>query len=95
MANASILETLSDHGVDVAAKDMSGKSILHYGAIHGPLSKEILNFIQRNNLLHLDDEDAQGKTSFMYAEEEASKERPCGLLARDRWRHSLENLHSL
>ena len=90
MADASILEALSDHGVDVAAKDTSGKSILHYGAIHGSLSKEILNFIQRNNLFHLDDEDAQGKTSFMYAEE-ACKERPCG----DRWRHSLENLHSL
>lgn len=65
MADPCVLEALSNHGVDVAAKDTSGKSILHYGyggAIHGSLSKEILNFIQRNNLLHLTDEDAQGKT---------------------------------
>lgn len=62
MVKVGVLEALSDYGVDVAAKDTSGKSILHYGAIHGSLSKEILSFIQKNNLLQLDDRDAQKKT---------------------------------
>lgn len=61
MVKVGVLEALSDYGVDVAAKDTSGKSILHYGAIHGSLSKEILSFIQKNNLLQLDDRDAQKK----------------------------------
>lgn len=93
--NINVLQTLTTHGVDLAAKDNNMKSILHHGAIHGSLSKEILKFIQRNNLLHLDDRDTQGKTPLLYALEEANKKRSPDEFAGNRWKHTLEHLHSL
>ncbi|RHZ60776.1 hypothetical protein CDV55_105026 [Aspergillus turcosus] len=74
-ADLAVLELLSAYGVDLAAKDNSGKSLLHHGAIHGSLTMEILNFIRPNDLLHPDDSDKEGKTPLLYASEAANKKQ--------------------
>ncbi|KAJ9266774.1 hypothetical protein DTO212C5_6201 [Paecilomyces variotii] len=93
-AELGVLESLTAYGVDLEAKDKSGKSILHHGAIHGSLSSDILKYVQENSLLKVDEMDGEGKTPLLYASEAAEKEWPRDLFARDRWKSTLENLRN-
>ncbi|GAB1198512.1 hypothetical protein APSETT444_007835 [Aspergillus pseudonomiae] len=94
-AEVELLKVLSEYGVNLSATDKSGKNILHHGAIHGSVSKDILNFILQKNLINWNDQDEKGMTPFMYALEESKKPRHPNLFASDRWKHTLENLSNL
>ncbi|PIG80286.1 hypothetical protein AARAC_011254 [Aspergillus arachidicola] len=94
-AEVELLKVLSEYGVNLSATDKSGKNILHHGAIHGSVSKDILNFILQKNLINWNDQDEKGMTPFMYALEESKKPRHPDLFASDRWQHTLENLSNL
>ncbi|KAE8415238.1 ankyrin repeat-containing domain protein [Aspergillus pseudocaelatus] len=90
-----LLKLLSEHGVNLSSKDNSEKNILHHGAIHGSVSKDILDFILQKDLINWNDKDEKGKNPFMYALEESKKKRHPDLFASDRWKHTLENLSNL
>ncbi|KAL4787462.1 ankyrin repeat-containing domain protein [Aspergillus varians] len=90
-----VLEALRDHDVDLTAKDDSGETILHHGAIHGTLNEEVLSFVQGSNLFRLDDKDNEGKTPLLYASEAANETRSPDSLARHRWNSSLGYLKRL
>ncbi|OGM47366.1 hypothetical protein ABOM_003825 [Aspergillus bombycis] len=90
-----LLKVLSEHGVNLSAKDKSVKNILHHGAIHGSVSKDICDFILQNNLMNWNEKDEKGITPFMYVLEESKKTRHRYLFASDRWERTRENLSNL
>lgn len=89
-----VLKALRDHGVDLAARDDSGKTILHHGAMSGSLSKEVIDFLRKNSPFDLAERDKEGKTPLLYAREAANKTRSRDVFAGGRWKHTLENLSS-
>jgi ankyrin repeat protein len=70
-----VLRVLSNYGVDLSMKDISRKSVVHYGAISGSLSLDIIKFLHERNLLDLHDRDGSGNSPLDYALEAADKER--------------------
>ncbi|KAL1847874.1 hypothetical protein Plec18170_008284 [Paecilomyces lecythidis] len=93
-AELGVLQSLSEYGVDLAAKDNSGKSILHHGAIHGSLSSEILVYVQEKSLLKIGEMDRERKTPLLYASKAAEEEWPHDMFAGNRWKSTLENLQN-
>lgn len=81
---------------DIGAKDIKGRNIIHYGAIHGAFSEDLTNVLREENILSiLNENDFQGKTPLDYAEEEARRERDPDSFGDGRWNESLQNLKTL
>jgi ankyrin repeat protein len=91
-ANIAVLELLLKNGVNITAKDAKGRSVVHYGAIHGSISKELIKFFRENGVLHLHDRDLTGKSPFDYAKKQADRQRPDNMFRGNRWRESFDYL---
>lgn len=68
-ASVSLLKTLASWGVDVTAKDKHRRTVLHYTAIKGTLTEEILHHLCSEMGLSAGLRDAHGKTPLEYAVE--------------------------
>ncbi|KAE8374950.1 ankyrin repeat-containing domain protein [Aspergillus bertholletiae] len=93
--DVEVLKVLLYHGVDLSAKDNSGKNILHHGAICGSASKDILDFIFEENLLNWNDRDEAGMTPFAYVLHESKKTQCPNTFASGRWKCTMENFCNL
>ncbi|KAE8420679.1 ankyrin [Aspergillus pseudocaelatus] len=71
-ADCEILRLLFDYGLDSAAQDIDGKTLMHHGAIHGAFTKELVEFLECMDALDMQTRDSVGKTPLMYAEERKS-----------------------
>lgn len=75
-ANEVILDTLFDIGLEPAATDIDGRTLVHHGAMHSVFTKELAEFFECRGVLDLNTRDSTGKTPLNYAEEEANREFP-------------------
>jgi ankyrin repeat protein len=91
-ANVAVLELLLKKGVNITAKDAKGRSVVHYAAIHGSISKELIKFFRENGVLHLHDRDLIGKSPFDYVKEQADRQLPDHMFRGNRWRKSFDYL---
>ncbi|GAB1211414.1 hypothetical protein ATERTT37_000528 [Aspergillus terreus] len=73
-ANNEILEYLFDCGVDPAAQDVDKRTFMHYGAIYGAFTEELVEFLRYEGVLDLQTRDSTGKTPLDYAQEKAHQE---------------------
>ncbi|KAL4734793.1 hypothetical protein BDV11DRAFT_212465 [Aspergillus similis] len=64
-----ILDILFGIGLEPAATDLDGRTLMHHGAIHGMLTKELLEFLECRGVLDLHTQDSFSKTPLNYAEE--------------------------
>jgi ankyrin repeat protein len=78
-----ILDILFDIGLDPAATDLDGRTLMHHGAIHGVFTEELLEFLECRGALDLNTRDSAGNTPLNYAEEEANREFPEDILSRN------------
>ena len=93
--DVTVLKVLMDFGVDLAARDINGRTLLHHSAIKGSITQSILSFVLEKTKLRCDDRDSLGKTPIEYAAEEARKKRHRLVFGRERWSRSLEILKRL
>lgn len=63
----SILELLQDKGVDLAATDEEGRTLLHYAACNGSLTDDVVAFLVSRTPLRTDTRDANGTVAVEYA----------------------------
>ncbi|KAL4974612.1 ankyrin repeat-containing domain protein [Aspergillus desertorum] len=75
-AHEVILDVLFGIGLDPAATDLDGRTLMHHGAIHGMFTKGLVEFLKCRGALDLHTRDLIGKTPLNYAEEEANREFP-------------------
>jgi ankyrin repeat protein len=73
-AHEVILDILFDIGLDPAARDLDGRTLMHHGAIYGVFTKKLLEFLECRGALDLYTRDSVGKSPLNYAEEEANRE---------------------
>lgn len=92
-ADTEILERLFHYGLDPAARDYDGKTFIHHGAIHGAFTKELVEFLQRRDLLDMHSKDSVGKTPLNYAEEKAHEEDLEDVLFDPKWEDSFDTLY--
>ncbi|QKX58041.1 uncharacterized protein TRUGW13939_05161 [Talaromyces rugulosus] len=92
VSNVTILEDLLKSGIDINAKDVEGRGIMHHGAIHGAFNKALTQFLQARPIFKLHERDLHGKTPLEYAEEEANRERDGVDEDEIQWKQSLQNL---
>jgi ankyrin repeat protein len=71
-----IIDILCHFGLDPAATDLDGRTLMHHGAIHGVFIKELVEFLKCRGVLGLLTKDSIGKTPLNYAVEEANREFP-------------------
>lgn len=71
-----ILKCLKEIGVPLSAIDAQGRHLLHHLALHGSLTREVLDFVISNTSMVLDARDNAGKTPRQYAEEKANTVTP-------------------
>jgi len=64
-----------EFGVDLAAIDREGRTIVHHSALNGSITEAILSFLLDKTKLCVEDRDSSGKTPIEYATEEAQKKR--------------------
>ncbi|KAJ3499726.1 hypothetical protein NLG97_g98 [Lecanicillium saksenae] len=84
-SGVEVLQTLEEFGVDLAAKDSEGRTLLHHAAIAGSLTEQAFHFLRDKTGLDRHLQDHHGKTPFQYATEERRKKRhPC-TYDSDRW----------
>lgn len=62
-----ILLTLRDFAVDLKAKDLKKRNIVHYGAMNGRVSQEMLDILRESGSLYLLDPDEYGRSPMSYA----------------------------
>ena len=94
-ADCEILEFLFDYGLDPAAQDIDGKTLMHHGAIHGAFTEGLVEFLEYREALDLQTRDTIGKTPLMYAEErKAHPDYPvdCFLYLNRQWEGSFNTL---
>ena len=72
--NIAVLELLLKYGVNIAVKDVGSRSVIYHGAIHRLLSKELIEFLKENDVLHVHDKDSTSKIALDYAEEQESRQ---------------------
>lgn len=63
-----MLQILEHSGLNVLSKDHSKKSILHYAAIHSPLSEDFIASLHDCSFSYLYQPDLYGLTPLLYAE---------------------------
>ncbi|OAA33893.1 pfs domain-containing protein [Beauveria brongniartii RCEF 3172] len=80
-----VLQTLEEFGVDVAAKDCEGRTLLHHCAIAGSLTEQAFHFLRDKAGLDKHLQDHHGKTPLQYATEERRKERDPFIYDPNRW----------
>ncbi|EMD88006.1 hypothetical protein COCC4DRAFT_51902 [Bipolaris maydis ATCC 48331] len=80
-----VLEMLKEHGVDLMQRDLQGKTILHYFAMGGFLTKQSLHYLVHVVGIEIDAKDALGKTALQHAAEKARKDYPRDMFCRGRW----------
>lgn len=80
-----ILQMLEKFGVDLAAKDCEGRTILHHCAIAGSLTERAFHFLRDKAGLNKNLQDHHGKAPLQYAMEERGKERDALIYDSDRW----------
>ena len=93
--NITVLEALMEFGVNLAATDREGRTVLHHSAINGSITETILSFLLDKTTLRCEDPDNLGNTPLQYAAEEAGKERHGLVRDREGWLRSLEILKGL
>lgn len=71
-----IFDILFQNGLDPAATDLDGRTLMHHGAIHGVFTKELVKLLESRGALRLHTKDLIGKTPLDYAEEEADQDFP-------------------
>jgi ankyrin repeat protein len=72
-ADIEILQFLLKCGVDLAARDHEGKTVMHHGAIHGAFTHELVEFLRVNGVLDPYARDFQNKTPLDYVEEQTRR----------------------
>ncbi|KAJ5701035.1 hypothetical protein N7488_008583 [Penicillium malachiteum] len=96
-ADTTILQFLFDQGLDPEAKDLDGKTLLHHGAIHGAFTRELVEFLDGQDVLRLCTTDLALKTPLHYAEEQAHQkeleEMHCW--HGSGWKESFNNLSAM
>ncbi|KAL4877066.1 ankyrin repeat-containing domain protein [Aspergillus karnatakaensis] len=92
-----ILEILFQLGVDPTATDKNDRTFMHYGAMHGVFTKELVEFLGSRGLLDLDAKDNENKTPLSYAEEGAHRESPKNPFLKQHglWEASYANLKAM
>ncbi|KAH3139838.1 hypothetical protein LV164_003323 [Aspergillus fumigatus] len=88
-----ILQILLKCGVDLAARDLEGRTVMHHGAIHGVFDHHLGEFLREHGVLDPNVRDFQNKTPLDYAEEQSRRTWPqdySGL--DDRWDRSFNCL---
>ena len=83
-----VLEILRQHGVDMAQKDLQGRTILHCSAISGSLTEDSLHCLLHHVGVEMNAEDASGKTALQHATEMALQERDPMIYDGERWERS-------
>jgi ankyrin repeat protein len=66
-----VLLTLTEFGVDIAAKDSYNRGILHHGAMSGSVTQGVIDLLKESGSLSLHERDNDGRTPLSYAEAEA------------------------
>jgi ankyrin repeat protein len=92
LMEVATLLALQEAGVDLAAADPKGRTMLHHVSISGWLTEEVLEFLLGNTTLRTDAADADGRTPIQYAAEEAEKSRDWWFHQPGRWRKTLKVL---
>ncbi|XP_014551952.1 hypothetical protein COCVIDRAFT_30599 [Bipolaris victoriae FI3] len=87
-----VFEMLKEHGVDLTQKDLQSKTILHYSATSGSLTKKSLHYLVHLVGIEINAKDASGKTALQYAAEKARQDHPPDLFDRGRWDRSMKLL---
>ncbi|KAF4186740.1 hypothetical protein CNMCM7927_005127 [Aspergillus lentulus] len=72
-ADIEILQLLLKCGLDLAARDHEGKTVMHHGAIHGAFTHELVEFLRVNGVLDPYARDFRNKTPLDYAEEQTRR----------------------
>lgn len=85
-SSVSVLRTLESWGVDLRAEDRQGRSVLHYGAIEGNMTEDVLHFLCDEIGLSAETRDAHGKTPLDYAVEMGQEDHHPDLFDCGRWR---------
>ncbi|KGQ02961.1 Ankyrin-3 [Beauveria bassiana D1-5] len=91
-SRVEVLQTLEEFGVDLAAKDCEGRTLLHYAAMAGSLTEQAFHFLRDKAGLDKNLQDRYGKTPLQYATEERRKERDPFIYDSDRWSRTEEIL---
>lgn len=96
-ADIEILKFLFGCGLDSAAQDVDGKTLMHHGAIHGGFTKELVEFLSSSDALDINSRDSFGKSPLNYAEEKAHLEHPKDVLSclYEKWEDSFQNLSAV
>lgn len=93
--SVSMLRTLASWGVDLRAEDKQGRTALHYSAIKGNLTGNVLHFLCDEIRLSAGLRDAHGKTPLDYAVEMGKKDHSPNLFDPDRWARTEKLLRGL
>ncbi|KAL4802838.1 ankyrin [Aspergillus unguis] len=93
-ADNEILEYLFNIGIDPTARDVDGKTFMHYGAIHGAFTEELIDFLRCRGVLDLHTRDSIGKSPLDYAEAKARQQFPDDILLHldQKWEKSFNIL---
>lgn len=83
-----VLEILRQHGVDMAQKDLQGRTILHCSSLSGSLTEESLHYLLHDVGVEMNAEDASGRTALQHAAEMASQEHDPMIYDEERWKRS-------
>lgn len=83
--SVSLLETLEHWGVSLSATDEQGRTAVHYCAIEGTLTKDVLHFLCEKRGLSRGFCNAHGMTPMDYAIMKAKEPRSSNMFKRDRW----------
>ncbi|GAB0134193.1 hypothetical protein EsDP_00002574 [Epichloe bromicola] len=91
----SILKCLDETGVPMSVVDGQGRHLLHHLALHGSLTREVLEFVLSNTDIELEARDDHGQTALRYAEERVKLSTPGSSIFRDTAVVSLQALAEL
>ncbi|KAF4170180.1 hypothetical protein CNMCM6936_003368 [Aspergillus lentulus] len=72
-ADIEILQLPLKCGLDLAARDHEGKTVMHHCAIHGAFTHELVEFLRVNGVLDPYARDFRNKTPLDYAEEQTRR----------------------
>ncbi|PLN86206.1 hypothetical protein BDW42DRAFT_201158 [Aspergillus taichungensis] len=75
-----IIEYVFHSGIDPTARDVDGKIFMHYGAIHGAFTEELIEFLRCHGVLDLHTRDSISQSPLDYAEAKARQEFPDDIL---------------